>query len=115
MAQRLLALGHGPGECSVLGQLGLGSAKAVVAGINCRQRVLLGKAGRGAQLERGEIVHLRLRAEAEEAISKIWETAKREKTKAVEDALAQYAEEKAALSGTREKEKADLDAAYQAF
>ena len=57
----------------------------------------------------------RLRAEAEEAISKIWETAKREKTKAVEDALAQYAEEKAALSGTREKEKADLDAAYQAL
>ena len=56
----------------------------------------------------------RLRAEAEEAIGKIWETAKREKTKAVEDALAQYAEEKAALSGTREKEQADLDAAYQA-
>ena len=57
----------------------------------------------------------RLRAEAEEAIGKIWETAKREKTKAVEDALAQYAEEKAALSGTREKEQADLDAAYQAL
>ena len=33
----------------------------------------------------------------------------------MEDALAQYAEEKAALSGTREKEKADLDAAYQAL
>ena len=33
----------------------------------------------------------------------------------MEDALAQYAEEKAALSGTRDKEKADLDAAYQAL
>ena len=57
----------------------------------------------------------RLRAEAEEAISKIWETAEREKVKAVEDALAKYAEEKAAISGVREKEKTDLDEAYQAL
>lgn len=57
----------------------------------------------------------RLRAEAEEAISKIWETAEREKVKAVEDALAKYAEEKAAISGAREKEKTDLDEAYQAL
>ena len=35
--------------------------------------------------------------------------------KAVEEALAKYAEEKAAISGTREKEKEDLDEAYQAL
>ena len=35
--------------------------------------------------------------------------------KAVEEALAKYSDEKAALSGTREKEKLDLDQAYQAL
>ena len=57
----------------------------------------------------------RLRTEAEEAICKVWETAEREKVKAVEDALAKYAEEKAAIAGTREKEKEDLNEAYQAL
>ena len=57
----------------------------------------------------------RLRAEAEEAIGQIWDTANREKVRAVDDALAKYAEEKAAISGTREREKEDLDEAYQAL
>ena len=57
----------------------------------------------------------RLRAEAEEAISKIWETAEKEKARAVEDALAQFAEEKAEMTKTREREQKELDEAYHAL
>lgn len=60
-----------------------------------------------------EELEARLRSEAEEAIGKIWETANREKARAVEEALQQYAEEKAELARTREREKKELDEAYK--
>merc|ERR1711990_789931 len=46
---------------------------------------------------------------------KIWETANREKARAVEEALQQYAAEKAELASTREREKKELAEAYQAL